>query len=135
MIEKLFPAQEALLNSVHSFINTQLEKTGGTQKARLQIEIAAEEVFVNICRYAYPEGNGTVRIGCAVTGDPPACTVRFSDKGLPFNPLSSEDPDISAALHQRKPGGLGIFLAKKIMDDIRYEYKDGENVLTLIKKL
>ena len=135
MMEKQFSAQISNLDAVHAFINQVLKKMLLSKKTVQQIELAVEEVFVNICRYAYPKGKGSTWISCTQSGSPPVFTVRFSDRGLPFNPLTLEDPDTSTALRHRREGGLGIFMAKKTMDDIHYEYRDGSNILTLTKKL
>ncbi|MBR5361138.1 MAG: ATP-binding protein, partial [Lachnospiraceae bacterium] len=70
-----------------------------------------------------------------ISGDPGTVTVQFSDEGIPYDPLSKEDPDVKATLEEREIGGLGIFMVKKTMDSMSYEYKDGKNVLTLTKAL
>ena len=99
-----------------------------------QVDMAVEEIFVNIARYAYQPGTGEA-------GDqlrpPPASrssvTVRFADSGRPYDPLRRADPDITLSAEERAVGGLGILMVKKLMDETAYEYVDGKNVLTIKK--
>ena len=104
-------------------------------KARMQIELAVEEIFVNIANYAYaPEiGRATVRV--VVSDEPLTVTITFLDRGVPYDPLKKDDPDVTLSAADREIGGLGIFMTKKVMDDVSYEYKDGQNILTLKKRL
>ncbi len=101
----------------------------------MQIELAVEEIFVNIANYAYaPEiGRATVRV--SVSDDPLTVTITFIDRGVPYDPLKRSDPDVTLSAEEREIGGLGIFMTKKVMDEVAYEYKDGQNVLTLKKRL
>ena len=101
----------------------------------MQIELAIEEIFVNIASYAYPSGSGDVTITADVSGVPKTLTVAFQDSGTPFDPLAKEDPDITLPIEQRRIGGLGIFLVKEYMDDVSYRYADGKNILTIKKVL
>ena len=104
-------------------------------KAQMQIDIAIDELFGNIARYAYnPEvGPATVRV--EVLNDPLAVEITLIDGGIPYDPLKKEDPDITLSAEQREIGGLGIFMVKKSMDSITYEYKDGKNILAIKKNL
>ena len=126
------PAKIEFLDQVIGFIEAELAETECSVKLRAMIDIAVEEIFVNIAHYAY-ENEGEATIGCAVSGN--KITVTFTDSGLPYNPLEKEDPDISVDSRERRIGGLGIFIAKKSMDNIKYQYADGRNVLTIEKKL
>ena len=123
------------LQTVIDFVNAHLEAVDCPMKSQMQMEIAVEEIFVNIANYAYaPEiGKATVRV--EVSGDPVTVSITFIDRGVPYDPLAKEDPDVTLSAEERKIGGLGIFMTKKIMDDISYEYKDGQNILTLKKTL
>ena len=97
--------------------------------------VAVEEIFVNIADYAYgEEKTGMVCIQAEVENNPPQIAVRFSDEGTPWNPLLREDPDVSLPARKRKPGGLGIFMAKKLVTGMDYERLDGQNILTLTKQ-
>lgn len=102
---------------------------------RGDLRVVAEEVFVNIASYAYPEGQGAaVQFSCAVdSGDPPCLILEFRDSGIPFNPLNLPEPDLNAPLEARSEGGLGIFLVQQLMDRAAYRFEDGQNVLTLYK--
>jgi anti-sigma regulatory factor (Ser/Thr protein kinase) len=99
----------------------------------MQIEIAAEEVFVNIANYAYAPDKGRATVRVEVSGDPVMVTITFIDQGMPYDPLEREDPDVTLKAEDRPVGGLGIFMVKKTMDDVSYEYKNGRNILKLKK--
>jgi anti-sigma regulatory factor (Ser/Thr protein kinase) len=121
--------------AVTDFINEELEARDFPAKELVRVDIAIDEIFGNICRYAYrPEiGQATVRI--EVEGeDPASVVVTFIDKGKPYNPLDKEDPDVTLSADDRGVGGLGIYLVKKSMDDVIYEYKDDNNILKIVKK-
>lgn len=120
---------------VTDFVNEQLEALDCPMKAQMQIDVAIDELFGNIAHYAYnPEvGDATVRV--EVIDDPLAVVITFIDKGVPYDPLAKEDPDITLSAEERGIGGLGIFMVKKSMDEITYEYKDGQNILAIKKNL
>ena len=101
----------------------------------MQISLAAEEVFVNIAHYAYAPDKGRAVVRVEVSGDPVSVTITFMDHGMPYDPLGNEDPDLTLSAEERQIGGLGVFLVKKTMDDVNYEYKNGQNILTLKKNL
>jgi len=123
------------IGTVTDFVNEQLEALDCPVKAQMQIDIAVDELFGNIAHYAYhPEvGNATVRV--EVTEEPLAVIVTFVDKGMPYDPLNAAEPDITLSAEERKLGGLGIYMVKKSMDEISYEYRDGKNILSIKKKL
>ena len=123
------------IETVTVFVNEQLEALDCPMKAQMQIDIAIDELFGNIAHYAYhPEvGNATVRV--EVTEEPLAVIVTFIDKGMPYDPLRAVEPDITLSAEERNLGGLGIYMVKKSMDEITYEYKDGKNILSIKKKL
>ena len=121
------------LRQVLAFVEENLEKAGCSLKAQTQITVAVEEIFVNIASYAYAPGTGTAVIDMAV-GDGMAEIV-FRDSGTPFNPLAKADPDVTLGAAERQIGGLGIYMVKKSMDDVAYRYEDGENILTIRKKI
>lgn len=123
------------LEQVISFVETRLEELECPLKVQTQIDIAVEEIFVNIAHYAYQPGSGQVTICIDTKEDPGLVAIRFTDSGIPFNPLESENPDITLSAEERNIGGLGIYMVKKSMDDVSYEYKDGQNILTLKKKI
>ena len=123
------------LDRVLAFVDQHLENAGCSMKEQMQIDVAVEEIFVNIANYAYQpdKGNATVRI--EVTEEPVVVVITFIDQGVPYDPLAKEDPDITLSAEERQIGGLGIFMVKQSVDDVIYEYKDGRNILTLKKGL
>ena len=112
-----------------------LASTDCPMKAQMQIGVAVEEIFINIASYAYAPDKGKAKVRVEVSGDPVTVSVTFVDHGIPYDPVAKADPDVSLPAADRDVGGLGIFMTKKIMDDVAYEYKDGQNILTLKKKL
>ena len=94
-----------------------------------------EEIFINIASYAYRPGEGPVTIRVSVEEDPIRVTLTFIDNGKPFDPLAREEADVTLPAEKRRIGGLGIFLVKKTMDSVTYEYKDGQNILTVVKNV
>ena len=115
------------------FVNQQLELLECPMKAQMQIDIAIDELFSNIAHYSYnPEvGQATVRV--EVVENPLAVTITFIDNGIPYDPLAKKDPDLTLSAEERQIGGLGIYMVKKSMDEITYEYKDGQNILSIKK--
>ena len=120
---------------VTNFVNEQLKALDCPMKTQMQIDIAIDELFGNIAHYAYHPavGNATVRV--EVTEEPLAVIVTFIDGGVPYDPLKAVKPDITLSAEERQPGGLGIYMVKKSMDEIAYEYKDGKNILSIKKNL
>ena len=133
--ELTLPAEVERLPEVLSFIEEQLEQLLCPLKAQMEISVAAEEIYVNIASYAYAPDTGTATIRMACTEDPAAVTLTFIDSGIPFNPLEREDPDLSLPVEEREIGGLGILMVKKTMDEAHYERVDGQNILTLTKRI
>lgn len=123
------------LQAVTDFVNSRLEKFNCPPKALMQIDLAVEEIFVNIASYAYDNGTGKASVSVEMSEEPAAILITFSDSGKPYNPLEKADPDITLSADEREIGGFGIFMTKKAMDDVSYEYKNGHNILILTKKL
>ena len=121
------------LNKVLAFIDEQLEANNCPMRVMLEIDVAAEEIFVNVASYAYTSGVGSVAIEVNFEDHPKAVAIRFIDSGIPYNPLEKEDPDVTLPAEKRGIGGLGVFMVKKSMDEVTYEYKDGKNHLTIRK--
>lgn len=134
MSEVTLEAAEENLDEVLRFVEDALEDTGCSLEDQRQIAIAVEEVFINIVSYAYKPGRGDTTLRLDVSQDPAEVTITFIDHGVPFDPLAKEDPDIDLPAKQRKVGGLGIFVVKNLMDDVFYEYRNGQNILTMKKK-
>lgn len=123
------------LGQVLGFVETKLEELECSMKIQTQINIAVEEIYVNIAHYAYQSEPGQATICIGTEEDSETVVIRFIDSGIPFNPLEKKDPDITLSAEERNIGGLGIYMVKKSMDDVSYEYKDGQNVFTIKKKI
>ena len=102
-------------------------------KTRTQIDLAVEEIYINIVSYAYPDSEGNAEI--ILSENNGEFVMTFIDEGVPYDPLAKPDPDTTLSASERQIGGLGIFLVKKIMDSVTYKYEDGKNILTISKKL
>lgn len=122
------------LSEVLLFIDRELMAADCGIRSKMSIDVAVEELYVNIARYAYTPNVGEAEICVDILEDPRTCEITFIDSGVPYDPLAKKDPDISLPADEREIGGLGIFMVKKSMDDMRYEYRDGQNVLTISKK-
>ena len=123
------------LPELQAFVEERLEAADCPMKARMQISLAVEEIFVNIAHYAYAPEKGMATVRVEISEDPVTVTITFLDHGVPFDPLAKTDPDLSLDAEKRQIGGLGIFLTRQFMDDVAYAYKNGQNILTLKKKL
>ncbi|MCR5795561.1 MAG: ATP-binding protein [Solobacterium sp.] len=121
--------------AVLEFIDAQLEEAGCPIKAQTQIDVAVEEIFVNIAHYAYAPGKGKATVSVEVSKPDSMVTITFKDRGIPYNPAEKIDPDVTLSVEEREVGGLGIFMVKQLMDHMSYEYRDGQNVLHLQKKI
>ena len=133
MKELVIDARKENLEQVLSFVEGVLEETECPMKVQMKVDVAVEEIFVNIASYAYGEDGGKARI-LAGLASPGVFEMTFVDSGVPYNPLEKEDPDVTLPAEERPIGGLGIFLAFKVMDEVEYEYRDGQNCLTLRKR-
>lgn len=120
---------------VTAFVDEQLEALDCPMKAHMQIDIAIDELMSNIARYAYNPDVGPATVRVEVMEDPMAVIITFIDNGVPYDPLSNEDPDINLSAEEREIGGLGIYMVKKTMDEVVYEYKDGQNILRIRKNI
>ncbi len=132
--EKSFPAKTALLEQVQDFVRSHLPEDCPIGPL-MQLDLVVEEIFVNIADYAYAPGEGTVTIRVERSDSPAVVTVSFLDRGVAFDPLAKEQPDVSALAEDRQIGGLGIYLTRRLADEVRYERRDGQNILTIRKKL
>ncbi len=123
------------LSKVISFLANNLEKLNCKPKTQVQLELAVEEIFVNIATYAYPDKIGAVRVRIEADTAENEILITFEDSGTPYDPLKKPDPDVNVPVEKRQIGGLGVFLVKKISDKVFYEYKDGKNCFTIVKKV
>ena len=131
--DKIFAAEVEKLDEVMDFIDDNLTSAGCSSAVIQKINLVVEEVFVNIASYAYDHTEGKAEI--SVSMEDSVVSIIFRDNGQPFDPLKKEEPDVTLPASKREIGGLGIFLVKKIMDEVLYEYSDGQNVLTVKKRI
>ena len=131
-VEKNFNADVNELYKVMDFVEHLLDKCHCSVKVISQINLAVEEIFVNIAKYAYEGQSGNCKINVYFNGEN-TLQITFEDMGKPFNPLLKEKPDITLSSDEREIGGLGIYITKEIMDSVEYRNEEGKNVL-LIKK-
>lgn len=134
MATKTLLATDENMDAVNDFIHSQLPADCPVAVLN-QLDLAVEEIYINIAHYAYAPTVDKVEITCTLAGTPPVVTVTFKDRGRQFDPLAREDPDITLAAEDRQIGGLGIYLTKQFMDEVTYSYEAGQNVLTFKKTL
>ena len=135
MTNRTFPAKTEALPDILGFVEETLEGFGCPMKIQMAVCVAIEEVFVNVAHYAYGDGEGDMNLGVGFDEGNRTVTFRMTDKGIPFDPLKKPDPDITLSAEEREIGGLGIFITKKTMDCVTYAYENGENILTMIKRI
>ncbi|MDR1397857.1 MAG: ATP-binding protein [Desulfarculales bacterium] len=117
------------LASVLAFVAANI--AGAPPRAQKHIEMAVEEVFVNISSYAYHPETGAVSVRVSIDKD--VVNIEFRDGGVPYNPLLKDDPDITLPGEKRQAGGLGIFMVKQLMDNVAYRREGDMNILTISK--
>jgi sigma-B regulation protein RsbU (phosphoserine phosphatase) len=135
MTTRTFSAKTEVLSDVLGFVEEMLEKYECPMKIQTAVCVAIEEVFVNVAHYAYKGADGDVSLEIGFDNASRTVTFRMRDNGAQFDPLAKPDPDITLSAQERDIGGLGIFITKKTMDTVEYAYQDGENILTMMKKI
>ena len=133
MKEMTLLAKREYLEQVLEFVDTLLAEKNCTMRAQLELEIAVEELFVNIASYAYRPKEGPVTIQVSFEGN--IVSIVFIDGGKPYNPWERDDPDITLSAEEREIGGLGIYLVKNTMNKVAYRYEDEKNILTIQKDI
>jgi serine/threonine-protein kinase RsbW len=124
------PANIDFLHTLLEFVGSCLEAQGIGQERLREIELAMEEILVNIFNYAYPDRQGEVEITCGFD-EGGGLQVEVSDQGVPYDSLARENPDLQVGIAERNIGGLGVFFVKQLIPAIRYRWEDGRNILTL----
>ena len=119
------------LHEVLGFVSDYLEVLDCPPKIRMQMDIAVEELFVNIAHYAYPDGTGKAEIRLRSSQDPKTVEIELRDSGIPYDPTKNEDPDVTLAAEDRDIGGLGVFMVRQYTDGFTYRYENGQNILTI----
>jgi sigma-B regulation protein RsbU (phosphoserine phosphatase) len=132
-VERTYDATDENLRTVIAFVEEELEKNEASMKDIMTITVAVEEIFVNICHYAYPGRVGKATVG--MNFDEHDVSIYFIDSGIPFDPLAKPDPNVNAKLEDRSIGGLGIYMVKKSMDDCSYERRNNENYFVMRKAI
>lgn len=128
---KEFNANTKELNNVISYLDDYLNENNISKKIVNQLELVIEELFVNICNYAYEGKSGYFKI--SLENNDNKIIITLEDEGIKFNPLEKEEPDTTLSIEERNVGGLGILLAKKNLDNIKYRREDNKNILILEK--
>jgi sigma-B regulation protein RsbU (phosphoserine phosphatase) len=135
MMKKSWPAALENIREISEFIFESALQLGCPSKKARQLELATEEIVTNIVEHAYPTDNhhrGEIRV--FMNNHVSKMTLEFTDMGAPFNPLEdAPEPDITAGVPDRKVGGLGVFMVKRLVDEISYRRDADSNVLTLVK--
>lgn len=130
------PAGGQSLTEVYGLVDGEMEKIKACSRSeQLQMHMVVDEIFGNIISYAYDKNEGLVTLAFAYDADTQTVTITFIDEGRPFDPLSTETPDVTLPPEQRKIGGLGLFMVKNAVDEFHYEYKDGKNISRLTRRL
>ena len=124
-------AKTEQLDRLLALIDGDLREAGCPEDVMISVGICAEEIFVNVAHYGYPDGTGEVRVLEEIEGQ--TVTLELQDTGTPYNPLLREEPDITLPAGERQVGGLGIFMVRSMMDGVSYEFKDGQNCLKMWK--
>ena len=133
MKELTIEAKVANLQQVLDFVDENLKSMRCPMKILIQIDVAVEEIFVNVASYAYAPNTGSVTVQMELQEHPRTVVITVIDSGIPYNPLAKEDPDVTLSAEERAIGGLGIYMVKKSMDKMEYEYTDQKNVLKMYK--
>ena len=132
-VTKVFPAKLERLDEVLAFAEERMDECGFSMKTAMQVSLALEEAFVNVANYAYSDGEGEAEL--TTVADDETLTFILSDSGMYFDPTAKDDPDITLPAEERDIGGLGILMVKKIMDEVKYVYENGRNILTMKKNI
>ena len=127
------PAKTEGMDLILAFVSLLLDINGCSNKARTQLRMAVEEIYVNQTLYAYSSEDGWVEMRGCMEND--VATFILIDGGTPFDPLAKDDPDIMLSGEERGIGGLGIYMVKTMVDELEYEYRDGCNRLMMRRRL
>ena len=119
------------VSKVLEFVNAQLEQLDCPMRTQRSVE----EIFSNIAYYAYNPETGSAAVRVETAENPLAVAITFIDSGIPYDPLAKADPDITLSVDEREIGGLGIYMVKATMDEVSYEYQDGQNILRIKKNI
>lgn len=121
------------IDRVRQFLKDRLQGLAVAEEDFFKIELSLVEMCVNIIRYAFPDGGGEISIGIREGGS--RIVIEIRDSGLPFDPRQVPKPEIDEVVAAGQKGGLGIYLARNLMDEFEYRREDGKNILTIVKKI
>jgi serine/threonine-protein kinase RsbW len=130
MLIKQMPARVESLHELLAFITAGAEKKGFSEDTINRIKLVAEEALVNVFVHAYGQSTGDVEV-CCLGPEDQALMIEIRDTGVPFNPLERTEPDLQADLDERMIGGMGVFLVRKMTDQVTYRREGDSNILTL----
>ena len=125
-----FKNEKQELERVAEFMEIVCDELQLDMHVAMKLQVAIEEMVTNVIFYAYPEGTNA-DITLTAESDERELTFVLSDSGKPFDPTAAPEADVTLGVEDRKIGGLGIFLVRKIMDNVRYERGDGKNILSM----
>ena len=126
-------AKIANIYRLADFLERDLKGLDVSMAENMKINLVMEELFVNIANYAYAPKTGYAQVRSEVFPEDNAIEITIIDDGVPFNPLSQKDPDVTLSAKERKIGGLGIYMVKKEVDQIAYRREDQQNILWIRK--
>jgi anti-anti-sigma factor len=121
------------LAAISDFVVDQARAAGLDEHAVWEVQLAADEAVTNVIQHSYTQSKGSIKLTTRHTGD--LFTVSIYDRGKPFNPDDVPDPDLVSPLEERRTGGLGLYLMRKLMDQVDFRFEDGENILTMVKRI
>jgi anti-sigma regulatory factor (Ser/Thr protein kinase) len=127
------PAQLDNLHTLKSFILDHAGQTISDEKKCHEIELAVDELLTNVILYAYPDTSGKITVRC-LTNEQGDFFAQIADTGIPFDPLKKRKPEMGTSIEDSRIGGLGIYLARNMLDEMKYHRKNEMNILTICKK-
>lgn len=125
------PAEISNLRKFIELVSRCAEEQGFSPERITDLGVATEEALVNVCNYAYQDGNGDVKVSC-ILDDENRFVIEIEDAGIPFDVLSIGEPDLIDDIDERKVGGLGVFIIKELVEDVQYRREDNKNILKLV---
>lgn len=119
------------LAAISDFVVDQARSAGLDEHAVWEVQLAVDEAVTNVIQHSYAKTNGSITLTTNHTAD--LLEIAIRDRGRPFNPDDVPEPDLISPLEQRRTGGLGLYLMRKLMDQVDFRFENGENILTMIK--
>jgi len=129
---RTIPSDINEIPAISRALETLMQANGFPEDDILDTQLAVEEAITNIIEHGYGKEGGGITVSCHA--DPGIIEVQLEDRAVPFDPLTLPEPDLVSEVGDRKIGGLGIFLIRQVMDDIRYRFEEGKNILLLTKR-